>query len=118
MNFPDAEGNIQQHPSQQADGYIENDDELVEEIADTATIEELLDDFIQEVSEMHADLLETSLQGNSVKTHLQIQSFGQDLWEMAYTLRDELVVKLANRAEQFEEQGETLRTQVVDKQEG
>ena len=104
--------------AQQADGYVEHDEgqDLVEEIAATATIEELMDSFIQEVSEMYADLQDTSLEGNAVKTHLEIQAFGQELWEMAYELKDDLVNRVANRSEEFAEKGGSLRKQVVDEQ--
>ena len=91
----------------------ENDGELVEELADTATIEQLLDTFIQEVSDILALAVEVSLEGNPVRTHLDLVNGGQDIVELAYELRAELVAKVANRAEVIEEQGDQLRKQVI-----
>src|SRR5271167_985217 len=88
---------------QQADGYLENDDELVEELADTVTIESLLDGFIQEVSEMFVDAYDVSLEGNPVRTHLELVNVGQDVVDLAHTLKRELLAN-ANRAEQIAEQ--------------
>jgi len=91
----------------------EDDVELSEELADTATIETLLDGFIEEVSESFADALDVSLGGNAVLTHIELQNFGQDIITMAYALRNELITKVANRAEEVPEQGNTLRKQVI-----
>src|SRR5271167_3773474 len=92
---------------QQADGYLENDDELVEELADTVTIESLLDGFIQEVSEMFVDAYDVSLEGNPVRTHLELVNVGQDVVDLAHTLKRELLAN-ANRAEVISEQSGLL----------
>src|SRR5208283_5773162 len=88
--------------------------ELVEELADTATIEQLLDDFIQEVSDLFVDAVEVSLDGNPVRTHLELTNLAQDTVDLAHTLKRELLEKIANRAEVIAEQGSQLRKQVLD----
>ena len=92
----------------------DDDVELSEELADTATIEQLFDTFIQAVSEMFHDTLDVSLEGNPVKTHFELQAFGQDTVELAYELRRELVARVANRAEEIAEEGNLLRKQVIE----
>jgi hypothetical protein len=89
----------------------EDDLELSEELADTATIETLLDGFIQEVSELFTMAVDVSLDGNPVRTHLELVNFGTDLVELTYQLRRDLVSKLAS-AEKLAENGNMLRTQV------
>ena len=90
--------------------------ELAEELADTVIIEQLVDKYIQETSEMFYGLLDLSMEGNPVKTHFALQSFGDEIINSAYILRSELIAKLANRAEEFAEKGDHLRKQVVDEQ--
>jgi len=89
----------------------EDDIELSEELADTATIETLCDGFIDEVSEMFAMALDVSLDGNPVRTHLELVNFGADIVELTYQLRRDLIAKLAS-AEKLAEHGDMLRTQV------
>jgi DNA mismatch repair ATPase MutS len=107
-------------PTQQADGYsleeiagypvtverldTDDDPELVEELADTVTIEKLLDTFIEEVSDILGLSVEVSLEGNPVRTHLELVNASQDIVELAYELRQELLTKVANRAEAIAEQ--------------
>jgi len=91
----------------------EDDVELSEELADTATIETLLDGFIEEVSESFADALDVSLGGNAVLTHIELQNFGEETITLAYQLRNTLISKVANRAEVVAEEGNTLRKQVI-----
>jgi hypothetical protein len=111
---------------QQADGYSEQLDDLAaeiisesdedgplaEELTDIATIEQLLDGFIQEVSEMFSDAYDVSLGGNPVLTHIELVNLGQDTVDLAHTLKRELLDKVANRSEVIAEQGAQLRTQV------
>lgn len=92
----------------------EDDGELTKELADTATIEQLLDSFIEEVSDMFSKTLDVSFGGNSVLTHLELGNFGQDVLELAHELRAELITQVANRAEEIVEQGVTLRKQVIE----
>src|SRR5579863_5729678 len=83
----------------------DNDPEqLVEELADTVTIEKLLDTFIAEVSEILGATVEVSLDGNPVRTHLELVNAEQDIVELSYELRQELISKVANRAEVIAEQ--------------
>jgi hypothetical protein len=114
MNF----GNEGTQPAQQADGYsdpideivgqlsgeVNDDPELVEELADTVTIEKLMDAFIAEVSEILGTTVEVSLDGNPVRTHLELANAEQDIVELAYELRQDLLTKIANRAEAITEQ--------------
>jgi hypothetical protein len=112
--------------TQQADGYSEQLDDLAaeivgesdedgplaDELADMATIEQLLDGFIQEVSEMFIDALDISLEGNPVRTHLELVNLGQDAVDLAHSLKRELIAKVANRSEVIAERGGlNLRTQ-------
>lgn len=119
-------------PQQQADGYsleeiagypvitekvdTDDDPELVEELANTVTIEKFLDTFIEEVTEILGAINEVSLDGNAVRTHLELVNGSQDIVELAYELREELIAKVANRSEEIPEQGGNLRKQVVDEQ--
>ena len=92
----------------------ESDDDtpLAEEIADTATIQTIMDSFIEEISIMFVDAIEVSLEGNSVRTHIELMNLGQDTVDLAHNLKRELVAKLANRADVIVENGDMLRTQV------
>jgi len=105
-------------PQQQADGYsldeITGEQELVEELAATVTIEKLLDAFIEEVGEILGAANEVSLDGNPVRTHLELVNASQDIVELAYELRGDLIRGVANRAEEIPEQGSQLRKQVFD----
>ena len=77
-----------------------DDIELSEELADTAIIEGVFDEFIQEINEMLVDVLDVSIEGNPVKTHIELTNLGQDLVELAYELRSELIQRLAKRTEE------------------
>lgn len=89
-------------------------EELVEELADTATIEQLFDTYLVEVSDMFQELLEVSADGNPVRTHLELQAVAEDVLGMAYQLRADLIARIANRAEQFPTNGDHLTKQVVE----
>jgi len=91
----------------------EDDVELSEELADTATIETLFDAFIEEVSQMFTDAIDVSLEGNAVRSHIELQNFGEETITLAYQLRNTLISKVANRAEVVAEEGNTLRKQVI-----
>ena len=78
-----------------------DDVELQEELADTAIIDAVFEGYIQEINEMLVDALDVSLEGNPVKTHIELQNLGQDLVESAYTLRNELIARLAKRTEEL-----------------
>jgi hypothetical protein len=78
--------------------------DLAEELADTTTIEQLFDTYIGEVQELLAETLEVSLEANPVRTHLELAATAQDVVELAYQLRSDLLAKVANRAEQIDEQ--------------
>lgn len=94
--------------------HFEENGELADEIADTATIEQLLDGYIQEVNEMFTDAFDVSLEGNPVRTHIELLNLGQDIVNLAHTLKRELLDRVANRAEIIAEQGSQLRKQVFD----
>jgi hypothetical protein len=82
----------------------DDDGELTEELADTATIEQLLDTFIGEVGDILDLAVEVSVEGNPVRTHLDLVTARQDIIELAQELRAELVAKVAVRAEEIPEQ--------------
>jgi hypothetical protein len=94
----------------------DDDLELSEELAATVIIEKLLDTFIEEITEILSTANEVSLDGNPVRTHLELVNASQDIVELAYELRGDLVRGVANRAEEIPEQGGNLRKQVVDEQ--
>lgn len=91
-----------------------DDTDLTEEIADTATIGQLLDNFAAEVEDMFCDAIDLSLEGNPVRTHVELVSLHQEVGEMICRLRADLVAGVANRAEEIEEQGNQLRKQVIE----
>ena len=97
-----------------AEIVLEQDDDtpLAEEIADTATIESLLDEFILEASTTFASVIEVAMEGNPVLTYLELVALGEDTIDAAHTLKRELIAKLANRADVIAEKGDMLRTQV------
>lgn len=78
-----------------------DDVELSEELADIAIIDAAFEGFIQEVNEMLVDALDVSIEGNPVKTHIELTNLGQDLVESAYALRSELISRLAKRTEEL-----------------
>ena len=78
-----------------------DDVELQEELADTAIIDAVFEGYFQEINEMLVDALDVSLEGNPVKTHIELQNLGQDLVESAYSLRNELIARLAKRTEEL-----------------
>jgi hypothetical protein len=78
-----------------------DDVELSEELADTAIINTAFEGFFQELNEMFADALDVSIEGNPVKTHIELTNLGQDLVEASYALRNELIQRLAKRTEEL-----------------
>jgi hypothetical protein len=95
----------------------EDDGELTEELADTAVIEQLLDTFVGEVGDILDLAVEVSMEGNPVRTHLDLVTARQDIVELAQELKQELISKVAVRAEEIAEQGLNLRKQVIEEQE-
>ena len=91
--------------------------ELVEELADTATITELVDTFILDVSEEFNNLIGISYQGNPVLTHLQLVEASKGIIRGLYDLRRQLIDSVAKRGEEVTEKGGLLRTQVIDAEE-
>jgi hypothetical protein len=87
--------------------------ELVEELAATAIINELLNKFIGDISEEFADMISLSENGNPVRTYIALVSFSDSVLTEAHNLHDELLDKVAKRGEEVTEKGDTLRTQVV-----
>ena len=105
-------------PADDLENQFEDDSQgLVEEIADTTTIEGLIDVFIMEMNELFDDLIATSYEGNAVKTHVELVNVSTDLQELVYDLKTQLLERIANRAETITEQGDHLRKQVVDSEE-
>jgi len=86
----------------------DDDVELSEEIYDTTTIEQLLDGIIEEVNDMVSEAVDVSLEGNPVKTHIELVNFSNEIIQMLFDLKTELVVRVANRAEEISEQGAEL----------
>ncbi len=95
---------------------VDDSEELVEEIADTATIHDLLDEHISTMEEIFEDVIKTSLEGNPVRTHVELVNAVNDAFQMALELKAELVARLANRAEELPETGLQMRKQIVDEQ--
>src|SRR5271155_5740368 len=93
-------------------GEFDEDTPLADEIIDTATIDSLMDEFIEEVSVMFIDIVELSMEGNPVRTHLELVNLGHDTVDLAHSLNRELLNRVANRPEKLAEVGDLLRTQV------
>jgi hypothetical protein len=107
----------------------EDDGDLTEELVATTTIEELFDNYISTMQELLDEVLDLSVEGNPVKTHLGLMVYAEETVAAAFELRQQLVDRLADRSEQFPEQevnplgvtnlsvGDQLRKQVVNKDE-
>jgi hypothetical protein len=95
------------------------EDELIEELAATSTINETFDKFISDVEVWFADVKYTSeMLANPVRTHLDIVALEESILTEAYALRDKLIQRVAETGEEIPVQGGLLRKQVVDSQEG
>jgi len=88
--------------------------ELVEELADIATITEIMDNLILATSEIFQDLINQSLTGNPVLTHVVLVDTTEEVVRALYDLRRQLIDSLAKRGEEIPQKGGNLRTQVVD----
>jgi hypothetical protein len=98
------------------DATLEGDAELTEELAATATIDQLMDEYIMKVSGWFIDLNEVSEQGNPVKTHIAVVGVGEDVVSEAYFLRTRLLEALAKKGEEIATTGMTLTKQVLDEE--
>jgi len=98
------------------DATPEGDTELVEELAATTTIDQLMDDYIMKVSGWFIELNEVSEAGNPVKTHIALVGVGEAVVYEAYSLRDRLLEQLAKKGEEIATTGMTLTKQVLDEE--
>lgn len=108
-------------PLEQADGFtpdpdVDEGDVMVAEVVDTATIDGIMDEFINATSEVFEELIEVSHNGNPVATHMALLSVVSAVEEALYQLKDELIESLAKHGDEFQEKGGTLRTQVIDEE--
>lgn len=93
---------------------IDEAEVLVAEIADTTIIDGVMDEFIDATTEVLYELIDTSLKGNAVATHVQLTTTTDAIIEALYDLKGTLLDSLAKHGDEFEEQGSNLRKQVVD----
>lgn len=100
----------------ETDATPEGDTELVEELAATSTIDQLMDDFIMKISGWFIELNEVSEQGNPVKTHMSLLSVCEGVVEESYYLRTRLLEQLAKKGEEIATTGMTLTKQVLDEE--
>lgn len=96
------------------DPIEEEQDELVEELAATATIDELMETYIGNVAQWFEDLTAMSEESNPVRTHIGITSLAESVLTESYSLREKLIDLLAKRGEDFNKTGHTITKQVVD----
>jgi hypothetical protein len=94
----------------------EGDTELVDEMAATTVIDQLMEEFILKVSGWFIDLNEVSEHGNPVKTHIALVSVGDEVVNEAYYLRTRLLEALAKKGEEIATTGMTLTKQVLDEE--
>lgn len=88
-------------------------DELVEEMAASAVINETFAEFLGNLTQWFEDLKYTSEDGNPVRTHLEILSFEEGVITEVYALKDKLLADVAQRGEELPTKGGSLRTQVI-----
>lgn len=96
------------------DPIEDEQDELVEELADTATIDELMATYIGNVAQWFEDLTAMSEESNPVRTHIGITSLAEAVLTESYSLREKLIELLAKRGDDFNKTGHTITKQVVD----
>jgi hypothetical protein len=94
----------------------EDDGDLAEELASTTIINGLLDAYIGRVQEMFDDAVEVSIEGNPVKTYLELSSLGEEMMENAHELRMQLLHHFT-ASEEFPTVGLQLTKQVVTEEE-
>jgi hypothetical protein len=78
-----------------------DDVELTEELADTAIIEQLFDEYHNTVQELFTDAIEAAVIGTHVQAYLELRNFGEDVMQIAAELRAELIARLAKRTEEL-----------------
>jgi hypothetical protein len=97
------------------DPIEDEQDDLVGEIAATATIDELMETYIANISQWFDDLTAMSEESNPVRTHIGITSLAEAVLTESYSLREKLIELLAKRGEEgFNRTGHTITKQVVD----
>jgi hypothetical protein len=117
MGLADGAAWEKDHPIPEAtDATPESDTELVEELAETAIINQLVDDYIMKVSGWFIELNEVSEQGNPVRTHMSMLSVCEGVVEEAYELRRKLLEQVAKRGYEITTTGMTLTKQVLDEE--
>jgi hypothetical protein len=98
-----------------ADPVEDEQQELVEELAATATIDELMETYIANVAQWFEDLTAMSEESNPVRTHIGITSLAEAVLTESYSLREKLIELLAKRGEDgFNRTGSNITKQVVD----
>jgi hypothetical protein len=91
-------------------------DDLAQEIADTAAINQIMDTYIEQQHLAIQEVIEISEKGNPVATHMALLSLYDEILNMSYDLQHQFV-RNAERGESFSEKGGELRTQVLDDEE-
>lgn len=106
---------------------VDEADVIVAELADTTIINNVMDEFIDATTEVLYELVETSLAGNAVVTHVQIVGTTDAVIQALYDLKQNLLDSLAKHGDEFDEQdtnvvagvvgtADGLRKQVVDEE--
>ena len=78
-----------------------DDIELSEELADTAIIEQLFEEYHTTVQELFDDAVDAAVSGTHVQAYLELRNFGEDVMQIAAELKTELVQRLAKRTEEI-----------------
>jgi hypothetical protein len=78
-----------------------DDVELTEELADTAIIEQLFDEYHNTVQELFSDAVDAAVTGTHVQAYLELRNFGEDVMQIAAELKTELIARLAKRTEEL-----------------
>lgn len=78
-----------------------DDVELTEELADTAIIEQLFDEYHNTVQELFTDATDAAISGTHVQAYLELRNFGEDVMQIAAELRAELLARIAKRTEEI-----------------
>jgi hypothetical protein len=88
-------------------GEIPDSDEaevLVAEIADTTIIDNIMDEFIEATQEVLYELIDTSMKGNAVATHVNLTTASDAIIEALFDLKSTLLESLAKHGDDFNEQ--------------
>jgi hypothetical protein len=107
---------IKDQAEEPTDATPEGDIELTEELAETAIINQLVDDYIMKVSGWFIELNEVSEQGNPVRTHMSMLSVCEGVVEEAYELRRKLLEQVAKKGYEITTTGTNLTKQVLDEE--